>query len=441
MAVSQGAERVTWTETPTPKCMVLFRPHDNYKGEFGFDWLRVKDNDLAEEPDYESIILSGYKDGISDYSDKEAYAVLKSEYRKMPIYGFRSDDSNSGEYYVPYLNLYPKTYSDTITELGLKPPYEAKLKVLVEIKDADVEEIKLEYDGTIFSINEQDTFSLDDKKVCDLQASLNWEIKITCKKEIRNCFEGEICAYAYYEDDKGELKKVLAGKIQVGPNDASSRKTVKLVMVSLRTNLAGERKEGKWDDSEKEKIWGIFYQALVHPKLCSEYNGTRGLVTLDLTQDPDFLPGGKYVNVIGTLKVDGNTIRTMIKDLTSKFFTVRSNVQYIDCIPAYIMEERVPYSKGLSIAGFADANYNASGERVGFSNKSISFLSRDLGTISHEILHGLQLYHTHRDDNLPLKHPNIKYIYPYKGTDNIMTHATVKRTTWHWQWQIIRRNL
>ncbi|EKT3967378.1 hypothetical protein NTJ12_002466 [Flavobacterium psychrophilum] len=26
-----------------PKCLVYFRPHDNYDGEYGFDWLRTGD--------------------------------------------------------------------------------------------------------------------------------------------------------------------------------------------------------------------------------------------------------------------------------------------------------------------------------------------------------------------------------------------------------------
>ena len=208
MPVSDGAEGITpWNTEPRAKCMVCFRPLDSYKGEFGFDWLRVEDNGFEKEPPYKYTIEGGYKDGISDYSKEEAFEVLKNEYKKVLIWGFGLSDTGVvlntgfGEYYAHYLNLFPKPYSDKVRNFALlpNPPYEAELEVLVEIKDADVEEIKLEYNSNIFSIDGQDTFSLNDKAICPLQLSANGTIKITCKKEVRTRLDGEICAYAYFK--------------------------------------------------------------------------------------------------------------------------------------------------------------------------------------------------------------------------------------------------
>lgn len=67
--------------------------------------------------------------------------------------------------------------------------------------------------------------------------------------------------------------------------------------------------------------------------------------------------------------------------------------------------------------------------------------------MSHEALHGLNLYHTHRDST-PLDHKNIKYIYPHananpaNATDNIMSYNGIKRkSSWIWQWKIIKNNI
>ena len=125
-AVSQGAQRII--TYPTPTCVVLFRPHDDYKGEFGFDWLRVRDNGLATEPAYESIIESGYKDRTTDFTSVEAYASLASMKYRWFLNVFNRDFP---VYSVPYLNLFYKSYSDNV-KINPKPPYEAKLKVLVQ---------------------------------------------------------------------------------------------------------------------------------------------------------------------------------------------------------------------------------------------------------------------------------------------------------------------
>jgi|GEM_PF-6301465 len=64
--------------------VVYFRPLDSWNGEYGFDWLREKDNGLAtaNDPAYADIIEGGYKDGISDLTGGPtgtAYAQLKTQ--------------------------------------------------------------------------------------------------------------------------------------------------------------------------------------------------------------------------------------------------------------------------------------------------------------------------------------------------------------------------
>ena len=68
-------------------------------------------------------------------------------------------------------------------------------------------------------------------------------------------------------------------------------------------------------------------------------------------------------------------------------------------------------------------------------------------TIAHEGLHGLGLFHTHRN-HTPIKNQNIKYIFPNgnvnitNSTDNIMSYGQEnKKSTWKWQWDIVRNNV
>ncbi|MFK7002086.1 hypothetical protein V3I07_14470, partial [Flavobacterium oreochromis] len=90
---------------------------------------------------------------------------------------------------------------------------------------------------------------------------------------------------------------------------------------------------------------------------------------------------------------------------------------------------------------------NAAGQIEDVSVKNlILFKNRNNYTICHETLHGLGLYHTHRDGTI--KESNRKFVYkdarvdPTHATDNIMSYnGSLRKSTWKWQWNIIRKNL
>lgn len=48
------------------KCIVQFRPHDKWNGEFGFDWIRMGDNDTGRKGD-----KYWYRDIIGKYRDSK----------------------------------------------------------------------------------------------------------------------------------------------------------------------------------------------------------------------------------------------------------------------------------------------------------------------------------------------------------------------------------
>jgi hypothetical protein len=101
---------------------VYFRPLNSWHGEYGFDWLREKDNGLApaHDPAYADIIEGGYKDGISDLTGGPtgtAYAKLKTQYQALPVAPntFPAGGYAPTQYFVPYLTLFSKEFVDTYT--------------------------------------------------------------------------------------------------------------------------------------------------------------------------------------------------------------------------------------------------------------------------------------------------------------------------------------
>ena len=68
-------------------------------------------------------------------------------------------------------------------------------------------------------------------------------------------------------------------------------------------------------------------------------------------------------------------------------------------------------------------------------------------TLCHEILHGLGLPHTHLEvvenkkgemETEIIKEKDKKYAFERGATDNIMSYAQERKTTWNWQWKIVR---
>ena len=438
-----GARRVEREEIrPEPKCVVYFRPHSDYKGEFGFDWLRVKDNGLATEPDYESIIENGYRDGISDLN-RDAYAALMREYKQVTVRDTYPRIADIDTYRVPYLNLFSKTFYDTFpSAITPKPPYQAKLDVLVGIKDTDVDEIKFEFNENFLSINGRDEFSLSDKAITPLKKSTT--ITIACKRDITTDKNGEILVYAIKDGNRR-----LAGKLMVGKNDVTSRKEAKFVFVCVRTNI-DERKIGTFTKNEKDEqaqSRNILYQALVRPFIWVGTKHYKGLITrdivLDLSNDPDFKLGGKYINPDGSINlssgkiVDPDDSRFQIYpifgDLRKKFMDNPANSLYQrnKCIPIFA------FGEGGSLFGMA--------ESIGKLKSAIVFNSRldvDDSTTIHEVLHCFGLRHTFRESD-PINDDRQKYIFKAKSgneaTDNIMSYNDGNMiTTWNWQWKIIR---
>mgnify|MGYP000900219320 CR=1 FL=1 len=258
---TQKAEEVS--STPAEEiglAVVHFRPLDTWRGEFGFDWLRVNDGAaLTKEKPYEEIIEGGYGNGIVDLTrgaTGTACLKLKTQYHQHCIK--RKDITNTNtEYFVPYLSLFSKEFVDKLATSPnrpvILPQYEAEIQLLIEIEE-NIDKLEFEYNKDIFKLDKN---VLSNKTVTSLTKGET--IKITCLKDLDS--DKEIKIYAYPKIDSSEpemllgsesqaveeqdfynklesfLNRKLAGKIIILQNDSRVRKEKKFVLVPVMTNI------------------------------------------------------------------------------------------------------------------------------------------------------------------------------------------------------------
>lgn len=449
----KSAERISFAA-------VYFRPLDTWNGEFGFDWLREDDNGLKHsspadpDPAYANIIEGGYLDGINDLTGGAtgtAYAQLKNQYERLPM-------ANTGyavtEYFVPYLTLFPKSFVDTLpATVAVKPKYEADLHVFLSIKDV-IDRLEFEYDKNSLIVSSN---TLSDKtKTNSLVISADTSIKVTCKIDLH--VDKEIKIYCYRTNGQ---PRSLAGKIIVVKNDASARKNQKFVLVPVNTNIDGRTpKNGKFSPSEQKSLQEALYQSIITSTL------ELGPI-LDLSNDPKFqiltdVHGNKtygdyiFKNTLGNpQRADGKIFQDHIgvySFLQNLYF--RQNNQYNGYFTIFCFDENSYYSYVDPLTGDAAA---VVGQVENIRTKNVFLFNGPRGsargndTMAHEGLHGLGLYHTHSDNTrYSILEPDRKYVFANgndrgslaKSTNNIMSYGNkTKKTTWQWQWEIIRKKV
>lgn len=437
--------------------VVYFRPLSTWKGEFGFDWLREKDNGLNTEPDYESIVESGYKDGISNLTNIEAFSNLKLEYRTIPITRKITSGTSTTEYLVPYLTLFSKEFVDTLPKpIFAEPRFEAELKLLIDIEE-DLDKLKFDYDDALFELSE---IILTEKAKTNGLEDKNIKIKIKCLKDLdRN---HDINIYAYPKGvtiaSRATLepnidKRKLAGKITVLKNDVTARKEGKFALIRVKTNVAGipvaGLAVGSFSSAEKVNLYNALHQALIVPVVEE--------VILDLSTHADFTGTGKHLT--------GTNIKYSYA--ASNGVMLRNPTLYSDCQNNFL-------NATDSAGTFINAKYNGyftifkfginsnkfsvlgAVEEIGVSNVIMfTLIGGDDCTLNHETLHGLGLCHSHRDHVIiPNNRSNYIYTYPnalasaiqpvpnpLHSTDNVMCYRSIAYTTWRWQWKIINSNI
>lgn len=441
--------------------LISFRPNRAFRGEFGFDWLRVDDSPVASqvpsEPPYKDIIIGSHHSGYTaSKANSAAYEDLKKEYELIPI----SDRSTPlNEYYVPFLNLFAddvvqqlnQQHRDKLKSKGkpeinlpLLPSSLAELRLIVNVQGQKPEKIEVEFDSQFVTINGQSTtlnIPIDKTFVPDAK---NRELKLTLKIK---CIKGnsaaqDIKVWSYYSGQRS-----FSGKLKLLANSYADIKKQSMVFVSITTpNIKDPRTPliGKPLPKETILMYQGLYQALIMPDIEE--------VNLDLTSDIKFQTGtpNSFVNTTNRLKASAQL--DCLNYLKQKIISINTNK---DTYPLFFLGNFGERSAGFAILA----------QKVG-----VMLESREDATMVHEGLHGMALHHTHMDYKFdpttaqpvnPLddikKQPNMKFIFFYalpianhpdfmgfeKGTTNIMSYkkmvADERFDLWKWQWDILRK--
>ncbi len=465
-------------EKPFSHAVVELRPiYKTYIGDFGFDWYRKKDNGHLVGQNYQSCILSGYKNGNSDLTKEEAINRFLDMYEEYPINLVSRKNKKEREeknYHVPYISMFSQK---TVEEMKLpkdiaQPQHTIILSALVEtVRNVT---LKFDYDSAFFTLKPEILADKSGGKA--LGPSKTAEITITCKKDLDS--NKEIKIYAYPQDNK--YKKSLAGKIIVLQNDEKSRKSLNIALVNLKTKINDEEKFGKIETEEIDALRKALYQCLIVPnifqdniifdltmndkfKIITDNTGNKKYgkyILKDINNTSDWLDGGifhssdytdcqDYVKkeyIIKNKEILKNTFFKNTKSdadenyLSKNIFTVfafgedsySTNRTSLDIVKRHALEGEVK-----------NINENTAMLFNGLDEKR-----NDASVLAHEILHGLGLYHTHHVNDKPITEPKILCTFDKNKTDNIMSYKDIvnnkdekKQTLWRWQWKIANPNI
>lgn len=366
--------------TPTPKVLVNFRPHNGWKGEFGFDWIRMEDTGRKGDVWYKKII-GKYAASAFVQNDAE-YAKLGNKF-EMLTHPIKANDM----YVVPVLSLLPNKI--------------AKLSLKVEIKDNDAKKIEFRYNSDYFKLNQTEVSYKSVGK-----ETLPDYLTIESIKEF-----GENQFIEVFADNK------FAGKLKVVANDKKHRYKTKIVFVKVRIDIGNGISAGK-TIGEERFLKRFLTQAQISANIIEK--------ELDLTKDKVFID--KYTfnyQGIDIIK-DVHGIHSYLSDQFDKVYSGFKNH-----FKVYFFNEM-----GGEIRRHNGVNhyqgYNGSAEKIDCRDVLL-YSTHNTSTTTHELLHAMRLYHTFDNKS--------ELTFEKEKTDNIMDYshnAGIDRIClWQWQWDRI----
>ncbi|WP_055448382.1 type VI secretion system tube protein TssD [Lacinutrix mariniflava] len=367
---------------PSPKVLVNFRTGNGYKGEYGFDWLRMGDTGKKGDVFYKDIIGS-YATGSFVQSDAE-YVKLGKLF-EMPQHPIKAND----KYVVPVLTLLPTK--------------KATLTLKVEVEGSDAKKIEYKFDKNFFKLDKTEVSH-----------------KTVGKKELANDLTIE-CIKEFGTDQFIEVESdgKFAGKFKVKANNKAHRYKADIVFVQVETALLGigSNKTGTPSGREAE-FTKYFNQALSNAKYET--------VSLDLSSDTvfntNYSAGGNILN--GTSDAIQNHLNTALYDeFDSKGKDYRKHYKI------YFINEKFGGIYGRAY-GIPSANRSVVIYALGFADS----------TVAHETFHAMGLYHPFNGTpKFFFDRSKTDNIMDYSDVENSPPIPVI--SSWQWQWDILWNNL
>lgn len=411
---------------PQPiKIVVQFRPHTDWKGEFGFDWYRLGDTSLFRDRAFKDIVAYQYIDDLHTSIVDDS----KPEYVNKKDGSFKLDEPMLKELqrlYKPY-NIPWKTKRNSKTgKVISKEDYYIPWMSLLKDKEAKITfsaEILQEADCLEFAPTDYFTFTPNriETKGKKKIALNEFEITIKCIEEFTT---DQTLVLKAYKKEKNETLEAIAGKLNVWANDTSKQKSINVVFVEIKTKLS-TTSTPKIPNviNEKERINNYLGQAYIH---LSEHSD---IVELDLTSDPDFH------HFITSNAID-----------RKKTFNYRS----LDVHLKEKLEEqhKGKYTQHFKAFYFAEKGYggpltNLNGYSADGADFVVAFSKKDDQTVAHEFLHSFGIAHTFTNKHTD---KNAQFTFYYQTTDNLMDYVEEsdknKRVSlYYWQWKIANASI
>lgn len=421
-----------------PKCKAEFRITQPYSGQFGFDWMRIGDTGAPGDVNYKTLLGKLYSDSAHNniemntntytgyfLNKPEMYNRLELEYTPFPM---QYNSNNIEKYYVPSLSIYP-LYTPPIPPTPdldrqpiFTPPYDDSLNriAMLTVKiNITVEPVKLEleFDNTKLMIPP----TVLPKTVGNHIVNINVE----CKAEFGT--EQLIKVKAYYNDSLGDI----VGILRVKPNHKDLRRSKKLLLIRVRTNISGTAVPPSltFTIEEQAKYLKKFLRQTLSTPIFEEEE-----IDLILHSDPTFnsefigtdISGSKFIKTRNTANVFG--IKYLYDYLTTTGPSPVGTTKYADYFKIFFFND-----KGDGLAGYAVAQLNLLAD---YPNPFPS-------TSTHEFLHTANVQHTFAN------YEGSEYaLFTYKPlfTDNMMDYSDVYASppistisVFDWQSEIAKR--
>ena len=409
------------------KCLVKFRPHSNWKGEYGFDWIRTGDTGRSGDNPlycilgryYFPIPNSGgeidscgtpenieeyYKYGTSVNATQEdyfSYRFIKDKkmfdrlIRTFPRFEITWKDHTKELpfYVVPILTLWE----------GKKAAFSLKFEGKEKAKNITFEFENPLVEGIYLTLERPE---LDLNKISLENGNLNY-----LKKD---CFT-ICCKEEFYTPQKLLVKAdgKLCGAMLILPNFYKVRREIKIVIIKTKTSISDQ--VGKLEGG-KESLRNFLNQAMIDPEITDE---KENLVCKykDKEEDKKFKEECAYFKERdGMYYLNDMNIETF-KNHILEFYNGNKELKdkYNDYYKIFLVGERAEINRG-----FTDVRNNC----------SFCLLNAGEQTAAHEVLHSIGLDHTFEKNS-------DDFIYQGQETDNVMDYLNEGVALYQWQWKLI----
>jgi len=406
------------------KIIVQFRPHKEWKGEFGFDWFRLGDTMLFHDVAFPRIVSYQYH----DYEFTEIVDDSKPDSINMHSGQFKPDEkmlNQLKQIYQPYTIPWKKIKNPKTGQLMAEEYFIPWMSILKdkEVNLTCIAEIKEDADYLEFPPSDYFTFTPNRIDVKGKKnVALNEEnITIKCIKEFEK--DQTIELKAFKKDARGETIEAIAGKINVWANDISKQKEKDVVFIQIKTPDFSRGERSPNVSNEKKRINYCLEQSYI--KLSDQSD----IVELDISKDKDFYNFITNNEIDKEKRLGGLDLEIYLKTKLKG----RYGDKYNNHFKAFYFEEKGHRGKGEDLGGYSSDD----------SDFVVAFSGRDDQTATHEILHSMGLAHTFTNK---YTNPKALFTYMYQMTDNLMDYAEYeskgKRSSlYYWQWKIINNSI